>query len=268
MRFRGDIEGLRAIAVALVIASHFGWNAMGGGFVGVDIFFVISGFLITSLLLAEHDQRLKSAAASSGFSLLGFYVRRVKRIIPAAVLVIVVTCLAANALWNELRAQQVRSDAWWALLSAMNFREIWLSTDYFGSSIPHSPLQHYWSLAVEEQFYFVWPLVLLIGLRFRYGQSSRWPERTLIVLSGVWGLSFAFSVTFTATNPAAAYFHPFTRAWELATGAVLATGLRLRQVPWASTTSKVRIVVFFLGLAGIFVTPAPNFLAHWRCYLC
>ena len=151
LRFRPDVEGLRAVAVLAVVLYHCG--VVRGGFVGVDVFFVISGFLITGLLLREHEQR-------SSISLPGFYARRARRILPAGMLVIIVTILLAHHYQNFLAYAFTTGDGRWAALFAANVHFANVGTDYFLQSndpVQGSPLLHYWSLAVEEQFYVAWP---------------------------------------------------------------------------------------------------------------
>ena len=146
--FRSDIEGLRALAVLLVLLYHSGIDALAGGYVGVDVFFVVSGFLITGLLWTELRQ-------SARVSLVSFYARRARRLLPAAVLVLVTTLVASVALLSPLQAREVVSDATAAAFYVANHRFAALETDYLASQLPPSPLQYYWSLAVEEQFYLV-----------------------------------------------------------------------------------------------------------------
>jgi peptidoglycan/LPS O-acetylase OafA/YrhL len=242
---------------------------MQGGYVGVDVFFVLSGFLITGLLL--------SGAANAGYSSLGnFYVRRARRILPAAALVLVTTDIVAYHVLNFVRAKQVISDSLWASFFAANVRFESLGTDYFAQELPPSPVQHFWSLAVEEQFYLVWPLLLLlvvfgIGVsgRARRGSAavvSEWGSRRLLAVAiFVAVASFVWSIYETNARPAAAYFSPFTRAWELALGAVLAVATpKLMGAPGA-----IRLVSGWLGLAGILIagmafsasTPMPGYAA-------
>jgi peptidoglycan/LPS O-acetylase OafA/YrhL len=223
--FRQDIQGLRALAVVLVILDHAKIGPFHGGFVGVDVFFVISGFLITGLLVSEAERIGK-------VSLLGFYARRARRILPAATLVIVATVGAAIYFLSAVEADGAIKDALWATFFAANFKLARDGTDYFQNDTPPSPLQHYWSLAVEEQFYVVWPLLVLLlclyaGWRARRssGQRSLGPRvRDLGVspLVVIIGISFAYSVSYSTTDPVAAYFSPFTRAWELGIGALVA----------------------------------------------
>ena len=153
-RSRRDIQGLRCIAVVAVVCNHlFGWPS--GGFVGVDVFFVISGYLITGLLLREHRR-------SGHISFGGFYARRIKRIVPAAVLVLGVTVFVSWLLLGWSRTESTADDAVWSALFAGNWRFLLEGTNYFALGQQLSPLQHYWSLGVEEQFYLIWPWLLLL----------------------------------------------------------------------------------------------------------
>ena len=223
--FRQDIQGLRALAVLLVILDHARIGPFHGGFVGVDVFFVISGFLITGLLVSEAER-------TGRVSLLGFYARRARRILPAATLVIVVTVGFGIYLLSAVEAKGAVQDALWATFFAANFKLAHDGTDYFQNDTPPSPLQHYWSLAVEEQFYVVWPLLVVLlctyalwRARRSAGQRSLGPRvRDLGVspLVVIVGISFAFSVYHSTTDPVDAYFSPFTRVWELGIGALIA----------------------------------------------
>ena len=163
MRHRSDIQGLRAVAVLLVALGHAGVPVLKGGYVGVDVFFVLSGFLITGLLLSE-------ALENGRVSLVRFYARRARRILPAAVLTLVVTTIAAQHLLNFVRARDVVTDGIWASFFAANVHFAALGSDYFQQGQPPSPIQHFWSLSVEEQFYLVWPSLLALAL---YGLVRR-----------------------------------------------------------------------------------------------
>ncbi len=222
--FREDVQGLRAVAVLTVIAAHAGVAFLPGGYVGVDVFFVISGFLITQLLVTE-------ASRSGRVSLSGFYARRARRILPAASVVLVTTTAAAVLWMSVLEAIDLAKDALWAAVFAANVRFAQQGVDYFAAEAAPSPIQHYWSLAVEEQFYLVWPLLVAIVFwaatrrRTTTGAGSR-PLRALavtIVLLGV--ASFVWSLVRTGAEPQAAYFSTFTRAWELAIGAGVAVAV-------------------------------------------
>ncbi|WP_232496772.1 acyltransferase family protein [Agromyces humatus] len=243
--FRADIQGLRAFAVIVVILDHlFRWPS--GGFVGVDVFFVISGYLITSHVLRELDRTGK-------LSLSGFYRRRIRRIAPAATLVIVVTVAFCALLLPRGRALSVAVDGLWAFLFGANWRSMLVGTDYFQLGQLPSPLQHYWSLSVEEQFYFVWPLltmlVFMAAMR-RWGTPRASRIATITVFSTLIALSFAWAMIETGANPTAAYFSTFTRAWELGVGALLAAvSLGAWRIPFAA-----RVALAWLGVAGLVVS--------------
>ncbi|MHA7262417.1 acyltransferase family protein [Arthrobacter sp. TMN-37] len=211
--FRPDIEGLRAVAVLLVVLHHAGVPALQGGYVGVDVFFVVSGFLITGLLLKEAER-------SGRISLLGFYARRARRILPAATLVLAVTVVSYFALIGGRSATRTAEDGQWAALFASNFREISQGTDYWASDLPPSPLQHYWSLAIEEQFYLFWPAAMIAVAVI--GRRVPLRTRLTLFLAVTIAVSLAWSVYATTENAGAAYFSPWTRIWELAAGAILA----------------------------------------------
>ncbi len=213
-RFRPDVQGLRAVAIALVVLYHAGVPVARGGYVGVDVFFVISGFVITGALLRERD-------AGGTTSVLGFYVRRVRRILPASTLVILVTVVGAYVVLGPVGGNAAADAGRWAAVFLANFHFARTGTDYFLASAPPSPLLNYWSLAVEEQFYAVYPALFVLALRTRRRRADA--ALTLwIGLAIVAAASFALSVVQTSTQPTTAYFSPFTRAWELAIGALVA----------------------------------------------
>ncbi|GEP36657.1 acyltransferase [Nocardioides psychrotolerans] len=219
--FREDVQGLRAVAVLTVIAAHAGVAFFPGGYVGVDVFFVISGFLITQLLVTE-------ASRSGRVSLSGFYARRARRILPAASVVLVAT-VAASVLWmSVLEAIDLAKDALWSAVFAANVRFAQQGVDYFSAEAAPSPLQHYWSLAVEEQFYLVWPLLVgavvwvVARRRTTEGRSSRVLRALVVTIAVIGSASFVWSLVRTGAEPQSAYFSTFTRAWELAVGAGVA----------------------------------------------
>jgi peptidoglycan/LPS O-acetylase OafA/YrhL len=222
-RFRPDVEGLRAVAILLVVVYHAGIARFSGGFVGVDVFFVISGFVITGLLLRERE-------GTGRTSLVDFYARRVRRILPMATLVILVTVSAAYVSINVVSGISTADDGRWAavFLSNVHFEQV--GTNYFTASLPPSPLQNYWSLSVEEQFYLVYPTIFMVVAMMRSPFSLR--TKLTVTLGVAIVASYALSITQTATHPAAAYFSPFTRAWELAIGGLVAVGTpKLKQLP-------------------------------------
>src|SRR5919198_53352 len=223
IRFRGDVEGLRAVAVSLVVLDHLEVPGFGGGFFGVDVFFVISGYLITSLLAAEYAKTAEARGGRGSISIRGFYARRARRILPAALTVIVAVVVASGVLLNELRVAQIQRDAIWAVLFGSNVNFIRQASDYFAQGlIGTSPFQHYWSLAVEEQFYVVWPALFFVVARLGFfGAPRRWRARVATAITAIGAGSLAWSIVATNHEPAGAYFSTFTRAWELALGALL-----------------------------------------------
>ncbi len=240
--FRPDIQGLRALAVLLVIVAHAGFGTLSGGFVGVDVFFVISGFLITSLLVRE-------ASRTGRISLLGFYARRARRILPAAAVVAVATVVASVLFLPLVRAVEVITDSVWAAAFAANIRFATVGTDYFAKGEPASPLQHYWSLAVEEQFYLVWPLLLVGAAWLAAARGGTLGRRTPLLLIGVLSTaSLAWSVYATYESPTTAYFSTLTRAWELGVGAALAVLMSRGQV---GAPRRVVEGIGILGLAAV-----------------
>ena len=213
-RFRPDIEGLRAIAVVSVLLWHAGIPWIAGGFVGVDVFFVISGYLMTNLLARELQQR-------GHISFRGFYARRAKRLLPAAAFTLVSVAVLSLLLLPKFRWGDVSKDVLASGLYVINWRLADGSVDYLAADVAPSPVQHFWSLAVEEQFYILWPLLLgLIGLLARRRTSKRGPM--IIGLSLIAIPSFAWSVYYTAAAPEKAYFVTTTRLWELAVGGLVA----------------------------------------------
>lgn len=256
---RNDIQGLRAVAVLLVALDHAGVAALPGGYVGVDVFFVLSGFLITQLLLAAAHQ-------TTVHPLIGFYARRARRILPAAALTLITTDIVAYSLLNFVRAKQVLQDSISASLFIANIHFAHADTNYFAQGQLPSPLQNFWSLGVEEQFYLVWPIILLIvvlGLSPLRRQSrlkslnARRPtvhaiRRLTVVVTLLTLASLAWSINYTHSDQAASYFSTLSRAWELGLGAALAIAeSRLTRLP-----SHWRAGLGWLGLAGIGVAAA------------
>ncbi|HWH24471.1 MAG TPA: acyltransferase, partial [Candidatus Limnocylindria bacterium] len=207
--FRPDIEGLRAVAILAVLAFHAGIAQAPGGFVGVDVFFVISGFLITGLLLREFG-------AAGRIDLPSFYARRARRLLPAALVVIAATVAVSAVVLPSVDVPDVAADGAAAALYVSNYRFALTATDYFAADTLHSPLLHYWSLAVEEQFYLFWPLLLLLGARYLGVRRLWW----LVALIGL--LSFALSVVVTGIEQPWAFYSLPTRAWQLALGGLIA----------------------------------------------
>nr|WP_234835098.1 acyltransferase family protein [Mycolicibacterium stellerae] len=250
-QFRSDIEGLRAVAVIAVVAFHAGVPGVGGGFIGVDVFFVVSGFLITGLLWRE-------ASTTGTVGLAKFYGARARRLLPAAVTVLIATCAAAAVLLPPLQARSVIGDGIASALYAGNYRFAIQGTDYLASDVPPSPLQHYWSLGVEEQFYLLWP-ALIIGTgwllaraarRRTSGGTSRSAAPYVVVLAVLAAASFMISLAWTEDWPSWAFFSLPTRAWELAVGGLVA----LTAGAWRHLPGPSAAVVGWGGLALIVVT--------------
>jgi peptidoglycan/LPS O-acetylase OafA/YrhL len=242
--FRPDIQGLRAVAVLIVVGNHAGVPYMGGGYVGVDVFFVISGFLITCWLLGRSLVRGRVPFAS-------FYAARARRILPAAALTLVAVCAASALYLNSVRALAAVHDAVWAAFFAANVHFAQVGTNYFAQDNPPSPIQHLWTLAVEEQFYLVWPLLLAVFMALAAGRRTAAPSRApLALMVGVAvAASFAWSIHQTADAPVAAYFSTAARAWELGVGVLLA----VCAPAIARVRPSVRAALAWVGLAGIAV---------------
>jgi peptidoglycan/LPS O-acetylase OafA/YrhL len=219
--FRPDIEGLRAVAVSLVLLYHAAVPGFGGGYVGVDVFFVLSGFLISGLLLRELE-------TTGSISLPSFYARRLRRLLPAVALLILVTVVVSVAVLSPLRAGDVAADGVAAALYASNLRFAAQATDYLQSELAPSPLLHLWSLGVEEQFYLFWPALLLLATRTGAGLRVR----VGLVAAAVVVASFVLSLWLTTANAPWAFFSLPSRAWELGIGALLAVAaVRLAALP-------------------------------------
>jgi len=230
---RRDIEGLRALAAIAVIAYHAGVPLTGGGFVGVDVFLVISGFLITSLLLTEWD-------GSGRISLTRFYARRARRLLPISAAVLAATGLA-SVIWLEpTRLDELGVDILAASGFAVNLVLAGRGTDYLAAELAPSAIQHYWSLAVEEQFYVLWPALILIALRL----GRRTAVGAVVALTAASALA---SALLTGQLPTWSYFGLHTRAWELGLGALLAVTLTAtRRAP-----ENLRAGLGWIGLVAI-----------------
>jgi peptidoglycan/LPS O-acetylase OafA/YrhL len=221
--FRPDLEGLRAVAVGLVILYHARAPWFPGGYVGVDVFFVLSGFLITGILVRELE-------AEGRISLPRFYARRARRLLPAAALVLLATAVASVILLPPLQLPDVGGDIAAAAAYASNLRFAFQATDYLASELPPSPVLHYWSLGVEEQFYLFWPALLAVvaGAAFVAGDRVHGIRRITSILILVLVASAALSVWLTGVQQPWAFFSLPTRAWELALGGLLAMPLAAR----------------------------------------
>ncbi|KRR16381.1 hypothetical protein CQ14_15985 [Bradyrhizobium lablabi] len=206
-KYRPDVDGLRAIAVMLVLNFHAFPDAAPGGFVGVDVFFVISGFLITGIVARELEL--------GRFSLIEFYNRRVRRIFPALIVVLCAT-LVLGWLWMLPQdLAQLGSDTFASAAFLANIALL-LQSGYFDVESAKKPLLHLWSLGIEEQFYLFWPLLLILAFRLR---------KSILAVIALFGIaSFALNVVLIGSNPVAVFYLPFTRVFELLAGAALACG--------------------------------------------
>jgi peptidoglycan/LPS O-acetylase OafA/YrhL len=258
--FRPDIQGLRAIAVILVILAHASVPGFEGGYIGVDVFFVISGFVITSLLLRQPPRGVRHNLAY-------FYARRIRRIVPAATLTLVATTLAAYFLLGTNFVPQLLGDVRWASLFSENFRLIRTGSDYFIPGIAPSLVTHFWSLAVEEQFYLAFPLVvfsLTLMSPLRHRTTSLGVFLVAAIAASAW-----YSWHLTPISPTVAYYSPFTRFWEIALGALVA----LLPAAWARRTPHLNTLLGFLALLALAaavwrlntMSVYPGVLAWWPC---
>ncbi len=251
--FRGDIEGLRAIAVLLVLVYHVGATFISGGFIGVDVFFVISGFLITSHLLKEIE-------ATGTVRLVNFYARRARRLLPAATVVLLFTAAVGFLVLPRVHLANMASDVAAAAVYIVNWALAWRSVDYLAESAAVSPVQHYWSLSVEEQFYLVWPLLMLIVLALASRRHARFAITVAVLLLSAGSL--VWSVHYTAVNPQMAFFVTTTRVWELGAGALLALGLPwLRLLPRLVSEGAAAVGLVAVAVAAFVIdasTPWPG----------
>jgi peptidoglycan/LPS O-acetylase OafA/YrhL len=258
LEYRGDIEGMRAVAVLLVVIGHASIGWLAGGYVGVDVFFVISGFLITSLLTKE-------LASTGNISIRHFYARRALRLLPASTLVLLATLIAAWSWLSPLRFTDTVRDIVASAFYVINFRLADIGTDYLASADPPSPVQHFWSLAVEEQFYLFWPVLILLATLWSRRRGQARFDLLAVVLATLTVSSLALSWFVTRQSAPWAYFGTHTRAWELGIGAMVALGApKLERIPRVAAE-----LAAWTGLAAIITaavvydeyTPFPGIAA-------
>ncbi len=261
---RRDIQGLRALAVVAVVIYHFWPGRLTGGFVGVDVFFVISGYLITDHLLRKPPTSPRLLAA--------FWARRVRRLLPAATLVLLAT-LAASIVWApRTMLIGIAREAGAAALYGENWYLAITNSDYLAAHETASPVRHYWSLSVEEQFYIIWPL-LLAALTLVGAKLGRPKQVLLAGLLLVTGSSLVLSVWITSTQPDLAYYATHVRMWELALGGVVAWLARYAPAPGGSWVRPARVlgayggVVLMVAAMSTFdaSTPFPSWWALIPC---
>jgi peptidoglycan/LPS O-acetylase OafA/YrhL len=245
---RSDIQGLRAIAVMLVIAGHLFPLSVKGGFVGVDIFFVISGFVITM-------QMGKLYEANPSTFLRVFYSKRVKRILPSALLVTMLSLLATSYFLGPVAVNEAKQDGGWTTIFLGNFHFHNMSLDYFDTGTQASPFQHFWSLSIEEQFYLIWPALFLI-LMIK-AKSIRTRQSVLLAIIG-FSLSMALYLSEMKSDPI--FFISSSRVWELAVGALLGLSTVSMRLP----KSLINLCLSILLVASITISPTmqwPGFLS-------
>ena len=236
IKYRSDIDGLRAVAVLSVILFHINSNWIPGGFLGVDIFFVISGYLITLILTKEIESTNK-------ISISNFYKRRIKRIIPALLFVLIPTLVVGFLLFTPNDFSSLLKSNVWAFFSAANiyfFSSI--DTGYFATGSNELPLLHLWSLGVEEQFYILWPLILLFILKYIHSITQR-----IFIISTLFILSLILAQLTIVTNHSFSYYMLPTRAWELLSGASVALLIR----KGFKTKNIINEVIAIIGLLAI-----------------
>ena len=254
--FRADIEGLRALAVLLVVLYHSAFPGFSGGYVGVDVFFVISGYLITGTLLRE-------ASATSTIRMSRFWASRIRRLVPALTVMVIVTWIAGLAIQSPLGWSDLAREGMSAATYTSNILFAREAGGYFAST--GSPFLHTWSLSVEEQFYIGWPILALVAVKVFPSRTGRRGWNLAFVVATVTMASFAASIWATNRGTPWAYFSAPTRAWEFGVGALLAlAGARL-----ATMGRRLQVVTVVAGLATILVaatrfdeqTPFPGFWA-------
>src|ERR1700730_5894733 len=245
-QYRPDVDGLRAIAVMLVLNYHAFPEAMPGGFIGVDIFFVISGFLITGIIARELDL--------GRFSLLGFYARRIRRIFPALI-VVLCTTLVLGWLWMLPAAYaRLGSDVFASAAFFANIALL-LQSGYFDAESAKKPLLHLWSLGIEEQFYLFWPLLLMLATRVRL---------SIVAMASILGVgSFLLNVALIGYDPVSTFYLPFTRAFELLAGAVLARGWNRVSQTDAASNLRASIGIGLIAVAAGVLDSHRAFPGWW-----
>ena len=224
-----SIHGFRGVAILLVLLCHLGIPGFKNGFIGVDVFFVISGFLITHYLSLEYIGNRKASGRQGWISFVGFYARRARRIFPTAFFVILAT-LAIGTFVTANSNLKLNTDAGWAFFFLSNLNYINQSTEYFGQGVQQSPFLHYWSLSVEEQFYILWPSIFLTLTTIRgfklFDFVFNWRNRLKLGMILIFVLSFFVYMYQLITNSPSSYFSSLGRFWEFAVGAFFAISVK------------------------------------------
>lgn len=256
--YRPDIDGLRAVAVLSVVAFHFGADLVPGGFTGVDIFFVLSGYLITASLV---EDRRSPGHRGLWAWLLDFYRRRMLRILPA-MLVMLAAVLVAG--WFVLMPGDYADLGRSAFFSALGLGNVYFfgSTGYFDGAAELKPLLHMWSLGVEEQFYVIWPVLLLLLMQI----ARRSALAASVVTGALVAVGFLWAIALTSTDMKAAFYLPFARAWELGLGALLVFMPPVTSRLWSELLAFAGVCLVAWGLFALTSRdPFPGFNAIFPC---
>lgn len=245
------IDGLRAIAVCMVVAAHCGVRGAGGGFVGVDIFYVISGFLITRLLLRERER-------SGSIDLMAFFARRARRLVPALVVMLLAVLVAGPLLLLPDEQSFLAQTSLASLVFAANVHFVVLAQDYFAPRSALSPLQHLWTLGVEAQFYLVWPLIIVAIEKIPGGRRAGRIEPAVLVMALITVISLTLSVVLTPRDPVGSFYLLPTRAWELGVGGLLSrTGaIPTRWARWMLPPGIAALAVATVMFRGVVLYPS------------
>lgn len=253
---RNDIQGLRALAISMVLIFHAGFPFLKGGYIGVDVFFVISGYLITRLLVIEKEKHGR-------INLLAFYARRIRRLLPAASVALAGTALVSFFLFSPLEQSNLIRSFFASILYVSNLWFAFQATDYLGEDTNADPFLHTWSLSVEEQFYLIWPFLILLATLKKTGSNHSF--KLTILIGSVFVLSFVSSLIMGGLYQPWAFFGSPFRAWEFATGALgFLLVHRNMQLPEPLHKLGVSIGIGAILLAGILYdksTPFPGLYA-------
>ena len=259
--FRPDLDGLRAVAILIIIPFHAGWSIADGFFVGLDLFFVISGYLITRNLVRESERTGRIALGS-------FWGRRVLRLVPAMIVMLLGVLALSALLLSPLQWQTVSADARWTALYVSNVHFAEVTSDYFAANDTKSVLLHTWSLGLEEQFYVLWPLI--IAVIAWVAAKRKHLERKFLVgaFALTFAVSFALSVVLSGRAPTTPLMHPYyslpTRAWEFAVAALFALAPVPRILERKSVATAAGIVGFvMIGLGMAFYDPSISYPGPW-----
>lgn len=257
--YRPDIDGLRAIAVLSVLGYHAFPDIFKGGFIGVDVFFVISGYLIGSIILSSLQKNV--------FSFREFYIRRIRRIFPALGLMLLTTLVAGIFLLPDARFAELGKYSFAGAAFLANFA-LWQDSGYFDAAAESKPLLHLWSLGIEEQFYIVWPMILFLFWRLCSSSSKHSRNRLLLALVSFFAFfSFAFNIAWVHKAPSTAFYLPWSRAWELLAGSLLAYAhLEQKNIPVRYRNSASWVGGFAL-LVGLIAIHKEHPFPGWRALL-